>query len=71
MFRVSLFRAIGVSCLAAGMTVGCASSPRVASGGYYCIQGSQQNCPEHEGNGDCQLCPHASVAAASGPDSLR
>ena len=71
MFRVSLFRAIGVSCLAAGMTVGCASSPSVASGGYYCIKGSQQSCPQHEAYGDCQLCPQSSLAAASGPDSLR
>jgi hypothetical protein len=71
MFRVSLFRAIGVSCLAAGLTVGCASTTPVTSGGYYCMKGPLDSCPEHEGNGDCQLCPTSSIASASGSDSLR
>lgn len=75
MFRVSQLRSIvrtlSVSCLAAGLTVGCASTTPVTSGGYYCLKGTQQSCSQHEAYGDCQLCPPSSIAAASGTNPWR
>ena len=62
-----MFRIVAVSLLAAGTTVGCAGMHPVTSGGYYCIIGTQTSCPEHEGYGDCQLCPKASLAASDSP----
>ena len=70
--EVAMFRMFAVCCLAAGMTAGCAETQRVTSGGYYCIAGTEQACPEHEGYGDCQLCPSSSLAQSKrGPGTLR
>lgn len=68
-----MFRTLIASLLAAGMTVGCASTQPVTSGGYYCRAGTQLSCASHEGSGDCQNCPNATVAstvAATSPAVL-
>jgi hypothetical protein len=65
-----MLRIIAVCLIAAGMTAGCANMQPVTSGGYYCITGTQVSCPEHEGYGDCQLCPKASLTANNDPRSL-
>jgi hypothetical protein len=65
-----MLRIIAVCLVATGMTAGCANLQPVTSGGYYCITGTQVSCPEHEGYGDCQLCPKASMTANNDPRSL-
>jgi hypothetical protein len=65
-----MIRSSIVSLIVAGLTAGCANVQPVLSGGYYCITGTELSCPEHEGNGDCQLCPRsaaAPLAAATDP----
>ena len=60
--EVAMFRMIAVCCLAAGVTAGCADTQRVTSGGYYCFVGTEDPCPEHDGDGSCQLCPSVALA---------
>jgi hypothetical protein len=65
-----MFRMFAICCLAAGVTAGCAGTQRVTSGGYYCFIGTQDPCPEHNGDGNCQLCPSDSLASSrSGSDA--
>jgi hypothetical protein len=58
-----MVRAIAIGLLACAMTVGCANTQRVTSGGYYCSLGTQEPCPQHEAYGDCQPCPRSSMSA--------
>lgn len=64
-----MFRMFAICCLAAGVTAGCADTQRVTSGGYYCFVGTEDPCPEHDGDGSCQLCPSDALAESqSGSD---
>jgi hypothetical protein len=64
-----MFRMFAIGCLAAGVTAGCADTQRVTSGGYYCFIGTEDTCPENNGDGNCQLCPSVSLAKSqSGSD---
>lgn len=65
-----MFRLFAIGCLAASVTAGCADTQRVTSGGYYCFVGTEDPCPEHDGDGSCQLCPGVSLAESkSGSDT--
>jgi hypothetical protein len=68
-----MVRSMIIGLFVAGMTAGCASTQPVLTGGYYCLQGTEFSCPSHEGTGDCQPCPRATVApvtAAAAPAIL-
>jgi hypothetical protein len=58
-----MFRAIPIGFLAALVTVGCADEHPVTSGGYFCQTSTQEPCPQHEADPDCQPCPRSSMQA--------
>jgi hypothetical protein len=65
-----MFRTIIAGLFVAGMTVGCATTQPVLTGGYYCLQGTELSCPSHEGSGDCQPCPRSTATPLAASAAL-
>jgi hypothetical protein len=57
-----MFRSMFLALFVTGMSVGCANVQPVLSTGRYCFVGTELNCPQREGSGDCQPCPRAAAA---------
>jgi hypothetical protein len=56
-----MLRATITCLLAAGALAGCANLKSPAWAGGYCSLGSNRNCPELEGDGDCQPCQTGNI----------